>query len=64
MQIVDYKIVIADSAESLQTQVQSLIAQGWQPVGPADLNVTRFRGQGALAPGMANFTQTMIKYGD
>lgn len=62
MQIIDYKILSADTSEGLQALVQAHISDGWQPVGPADVNTTELRGRGMLAPGMSKFMQTMVKY--
>lgn len=63
MQISDYKVVSADTVEEMQTKVQTLIGEGWQPVGSAQLNpTTRYPGQ--LNRGIVTFVQTLVKYSD
>lgn len=62
MQITDYKVISSDSAETMQAQVQAMITEGWQPIGPVQINMApRLPGQG-FARGAASFVQTMVKY--
>lgn len=55
MRIKRYHLVLAPDAEKLQSEVNKLISEGWQPVGPVTV--------APPAPGSeARFIQVMVQH--
>ena len=64
MQIVDYRIISAESPDELQSKVQAFIQDGWQPTGQCQIQQSaRLPGRGPMQ-GQALYIQTIVRYSD